>query len=112
MIPLFQLNNMANAAFNGSTVQCTQTDHDNFGTQYKHEPGPLKASATSVFINGKPAGVVGDQSICAKALNTTAKVKENSSTVFIENKQAARVDDATDHIGGKITEGSDNVFIG
>lgn len=70
----------------------------------------------SVYINGILASVAGDViaphtilegNVCVPH---TAYVNGGSSTVFFENKPAARQGDSADV--GQIITGSDNVFIG
>lgn len=73
-----------------------------------HVGGQISAGSGDVCINDKPAARVGDP---AKCHGPDDKIVAGSSTVFIDGKSAARAGDATDH-GGKITEGSGNVFIG
>jgi uncharacterized Zn-binding protein involved in type VI secretion len=75
----------------------------------EHVGGPIKSGSPNVFINGKPAARVGDPLGCEDG--STDTITEGSSNVFINGKPAARLGDATDH-GGKISEGSPNVFIG
>lgn len=64
----------------------------------------------SVNINGMLAAVVGDLSPCAAGGPNA--IKQGSSTVNINGLPAARVLDQTVHLGGMISTGSPNVYIG
>jgi uncharacterized Zn-binding protein involved in type VI secretion len=69
-------------------------------------PGTLtSACASTVFINGKPAAVVGTLD------NIPDNIVQGSSTVFIENKAAARVGDPLSS-GAVVSSGSPNVITG
>lgn len=106
---------MPKAAFNGSSVTCSQVDQDGSGNQYTHVPQTLVATAVTVFINNNKAALKGDTSKCAPAFPTSpsiSSVQDGSSSVKIEGKSAARVGDKTNHLQGKITSGSSNVTIG
>ena len=63
------------------------------------------AVASTVFINGKPAAVVGSQDI------TPSPITQGSSTVNIEGKAAARVGDPLAN-GSSVQSGSPDVNIG
>jgi uncharacterized Zn-binding protein involved in type VI secretion len=63
------------------------------------------AVASTVFINGKPAAVVGSQD------TTPSPITQGSSTVNIENKAAARIGDPVAN-GSTVNSGSPNVVIG
>ena len=67
-------------------------------------PGP-----SNVFIGGQPAAAVGYFCTCVSAAPDSIAV--GSSSVYINNLQAARQGDQTAH-GGKITVGCPNVMIG
>lgn len=75
-----------------------------------HVGGPIKGpGAKKTKIAGLSAARKGDKATCGcGALDPIAK---GSTTVIIEGKQAARVDDPTAH-GGKIVKGEDTVIIG
>lgn len=77
-----------------------------------HGPGKIQAAgAAKVFVNGKAAAVEGDTCQCTAEPGNS--VKKGSSTVSIGSKKAARLMDFTSHmVGGSITSGSSNVFIG
>jgi len=97
---------------------CTQVDVDNSGSPLPpHVPSALKSSGkvTNVRINGKLAAVVGDISDCSNfnpAINETSFIQSGSSSVKIQGTAAARKDDPTNHLLGKVKTGSPNVNIG
>ncbi len=62
----------------------------------------------NVLIGGVPAAVIGDNAVCAGAIDT---IIAGSATVLVNGKPAARVGDATAH-GGTITAGCVTVLIG
>lgn len=77
-------------------------------------PVPLAEGSSNVFINGQPAGRVGDHYSahgCPAHPGHQDVIATGSSTVFINGKPAARVGDAVS-IGGTVQGGSGNVFIG
>ena len=63
------------------------------------------ACASTVFINGKPAAVVGSQD------TTPSPITSGSSTVNIEGKPSARVGDPLAN-GSTIQSGSPDVMVG
>jgi uncharacterized protein involved in type VI secretion and phage assembly len=75
--------------------------------QIPHQGGKILTGALSILINGKPAARVGDLSPCTILVD---KVISGALSVFFEGRKAARVNDVTQH-GGRITSGSENVFI-
>lgn len=77
-------------------------------------PTPLAEGSPNVFINGKPAGRVGDHYAshgCIVHSSHQDVITTGSSTVFINGRPAARIGDAVS-IGGAVQDGSGNVFIG
>ena len=77
-------------------------------------PIELSEGSDNVFINGKPAGRMGDAYPihgCDEHAPHIGVIAEGSGTVFINGKPAGRVDDPVS-CGGNVAEGSDNVFIG
>lgn len=77
-------------------------------------PVPLVEGSPNVFINGRPAGRVGDHYAshgCVTHPGHQDVIAAGSGTVFINGKPAARVGDAVS-IGGSVQAGSGNVFIG
>lgn len=75
---------------------------------------PLVEGSPNVFINGRPAGRVGDHYSahgCIVHGSHQDVITEGSSTVFINGRPAARVGDAVS-IGGSVAQGSGDVFIG
>ena len=74
-----------------------------------HVGGPiLPPGAVTVLIAGLPAATVGDLLLCAGGPDS---IVIGSSTVFINQKPAARMGDMTAH-GGTIVAGCPNVIIG
>ncbi len=74
-----------------------------------HVGGTITAAgAGNVMINKVPAAVMLDACTCGAPGN---QIMSGSSSVFIGNKSAARMNDPTTH-GGQITGGSPNVNIG
>ena len=77
--------------------------------------------STDVFCNSKGVERKGDPTAAHTIPNgasppvcvshSGAVINVGSSTVFVNNKAIARVDDSCD-LGGAITEGSGNVFAG
>ncbi|WP_303229403.1 PAAR domain-containing protein [uncultured Dialister sp.] len=77
-------------------------------------PTALVSGSPNVFINGKPAGRVGDTYAphgCNVHPSHSGHVSSGSGSVFINGKPAARVGDPVS-CGGTVAEGSGNVFIG
>lgn len=73
-----------------------------------HVGGPVMTGSGDVLIGGLPAARVGDQCFCVGPID---KIAKGSSTVFINGKAAARINDPTEH-GGIITFGVTTVLIG
>lgn len=74
-----------------------------------HVGGPITGpGASTVWIAGKRAALVGDRCICTGALN---RVVAGSSGVLIEGKPAVRMNDRTAH-GGIVVKGCATVLIG
>ena len=77
-------------------------------------PVPLVEGSPSVYINGRPAGRVGDHYSahgCVTHPGHQDVIAAGSSKVVINGKPAARVGDAVS-IGGAVQDGSGNVVIG
>ena len=68
----------------------------------------LPPGSTNVMIGGLPAATAGDMCVCTGPPDS---ILMGSSTVLINNKQAARMGDSTVH-GGTITGGCPTVNIG
>ena len=85
-----------------------------------HTTTTVEGPSTNVFCNTKGVERKGDPTaahtiensatppVCVSHLG--AVINAGSSTVFVNGKAIARVDDSCD--GGQITEGSSNVFAG
>lgn len=72
-----------------------------------HVGGPISGPcAPNVLIGNVPAAVLGDMCVCVGPPDT---ITQGSSKVFINNKPAARLGDATAH-GGKIVVGFPTVI--
>ena len=74
----------------------------------------LITGSPNVFINGKPAGRVGDSYDshgCLLHPSHNDQIISGSSKVFINGMPAARVGDRVSN-NSTVGEGSDNVFIG
>ena len=77
-------------------------------------PTELSEGSDTVFINGKPAGRMGDAYVihsCKTHAPHIGVIAAGSGTVFINGKPAGRVDDPVS-CGGNVAEGSDDVFVG
>ncbi|MCM1059474.1 MAG: PAAR domain-containing protein [Eubacterium sp.] len=77
-------------------------------------PSALAEGSPNVFINGKPAGRLGDNYEshgCLVHAPHQDNISSGSATVFINGIQAGRVDDSVS-IGGSVRDGSSNVYIG
>ena len=77
-------------------------------------PVPLVEGSPNVYINGRPAGRVGDHYSahgCVTHPGHQDVIAAGSSKVVINGKPAARVGDAVS-IGGAVQDGSGNVVIG
>lgn len=77
-------------------------------------PVPLVEGSPNVYINGRPAGRVGDHYTshgCVTHPGHQDVIAAGSSKVVINGKPAARIGDAVS-IGGTVQDGSDNVIIG
>ncbi len=75
---------------------------------------PLVEGSPNVFINGQPAGRVGDHYAshgCVVHPGHQDVIAAGSGSVFINGKPAARVGDSVS-IGGTVQNGSGDVFIG
>ena len=77
--------------------------------------GPATQGSADVIVNGKPSVRKGDggvHSACCGSNTWTAQ--GSSNTVLINEKQAFRMTDPTDHCGGAGTliEASSNVIVG
>ena len=74
-----------------------------------HVGGPIVGPGVATVLIGKlPAAVVGDNCVCVGPPDAIVK---GSSTVFINNRPAARLGDSTAH-GGQIVLGCFTVIIG
>ena len=76
-------------------------------------PVPLVEGSPNVYINGRPAGRVGDHYSahgCVTHPGHQDVIAAGSSKVVINAKPAARVGDAVS-IGGPVQDGSRNVVI-
>ncbi len=77
-------------------------------------PVPLVEGSPNVYINGRPAGRVGDHYSthgCVTHPGHQDVIAAGSSKVVINGKPAARIGDAVS-IGGAVQDGSGNVIIG
>ena len=77
-------------------------------------PIALAAGSPNVFVNGVPAGRVGDSyspHSCPAHPPHSGVIASGSGTVFINNSPAGRVDDPVS-CGGSVAAGSPNVFVG
>lgn len=77
-------------------------------------PTELCEGSPNVFINGRPAGRVGDKykpHSCFIHAPHQDSIASGSATVFINGIQAGRIGDAV-QIGGSVRDGSPNVYIG
>lgn len=77
-------------------------------------PAPLAEGSPNVFINGQPAGRVGDKYASHSCIVHPAhqdSIAAGSATVFINSIPAGRIGDAVE-IGGSVRDGSPTVFIG
>jgi uncharacterized Zn-binding protein involved in type VI secretion len=73
-----------------------------------HVGGPEISGSPDVITGFLPQGRVGDSLICVPAID---KVKQGSSNVLVNNREAARIGDPTAH-GGVIVTGCPTVIIG
>lgn len=74
-----------------------------------HVGGPVSGpGAPTVLIEGMPAAVLGDITICTGPPDT---IVMGSTTVLVEGKPLARMGDPTAH-GGSIIIGSATVIVG
>lgn len=77
-----------------------------------HNAGQIKSGSGNVFINGKAAARAHvDTAICTQHVPVPQILAQGSDSVYINGQPAARVGDKT-VCDGKISAGSDNVFIG
>lgn len=77
-------------------------------------PAELCEGSPNVFINGRPAGRVGDKYKshgCFAHAPHQDYIATGSTTVYINGKQAGRIGDDVE-IGGTVRDGSFNVYIG
>src|SRR3569832_1807419 len=77
--------------------------------------GPAISGSPNVLTNGRPSLRVDDPGMHAACCGTnTWTAKAGAQTVFINNKAAHRLGDATKHCGGMgmLIEGSNNVMVG
>lgn len=77
-------------------------------------PVPLASGSPDVYINGRPAGRVGDPYSghgCRIHPAHVGTISSGSATVYINGRKAGRVSDAVS-CGGAVQEGSDDVMIG
>ena len=74
-----------------------------------HVGGKIISGSKNIIINNRPAARVGDMTACAEG--SIGKIASGSKTVTFNHKSAARQNDQTSH-GGKISTGSNNVYIG
>ena len=77
--------------------------------------GPIKQGSDNVFTNGLNAARKTDPGFAAPCCNQNSfEINAGSASVFINDKPAARLGDATKHCGGMgtIINGSPNVMIG
>lgn len=77
-------------------------------------PVPLAEGSPNVYINGRPAGRVGDHYMshgCVTHPSHQDVIAAGSSKVVINGKPAARIGDAVS-IGGAVCDGSGNVIFG
>lgn len=77
-------------------------------------PRPLAEGSPDVFINGIPAGRVGDAYAphgCPVHAPHSGVIASGSGTVFINGQAAGRIGDPVS-CGGSVAEGSSNVIIG
>lgn len=116
---------MAKAARKGDSITGTTSGehgghYDEWGSPI-HGPCSISGTISSncspnVFINGKAAVFIGSnttESDCCDS-GRTGTVSAGSSSVFVNGKRMARINDSiTPHNGtGKISGGSPNVFVG
>ncbi|WP_268801716.1 PAAR domain-containing protein [Piscirickettsia litoralis] len=71
--------------------------------------GHIAAGSPNVFINKRPAARVKDPGRYCIAV--TNRVTEGAQTVFINGKPAAKKTSSMS-LSGRVTDGSDSVFIG
>ena len=77
-------------------------------------PRPLAEGSPDVYINGIPAGRVGDAYVahgCPAHPPHTGVITSGSGTVFINGRAAGRIGDPVAR-GGSVAGGSPNVFVG
>lgn len=77
-------------------------------------PVPLAGGSPDVFINGRPAGRVGDHYAfhgCVLHAGHQDVIAAGSASVFINGRPAARAGDSVSS-GGAVQDGSADVFIG
>lgn len=77
-------------------------------------PRPLAEGSPNVYINGSPAGRVGDAYTthgCPVHAPHSGVIASGSGTVFINGRAAGRIGDPVS-CGGSVSIGSSNVFVG
>lgn len=77
-------------------------------------PTALSSGSPDVFINGKPAGRVGDPYVahgCLVHAPHSGTIASGAPHVFINGKAAGRVGDPVS-CGGSVAQGSSDVVIG
>lgn len=77
-------------------------------------PRPLAGGSPNVYINGIPAGRVGDAYTthgCPAHAPHSGVIASGSGTVFINGRAAGRIGDPVS-CGGSVAVGSPNVFVG
>lgn len=77
-------------------------------------PSALSGGSLNVFVNGKPAGRVGDSyspHSCPAHPPHSGTIASGSSSVFINGIPAGRIGDPVS-CGGGVAAGSPNVFVG
>lgn len=77
-------------------------------------PHPLAEGSPNVYINGIPAGRVGDAYAthgCPVHAPHSGVIASGSGTVFINGRAAGRIGDPVS-CGGSVAVGSQNVFVG
>lgn len=110
---------MPKAARLGDLVKGMTSGEHHGHTDNPHDPcelnGVISKGSNNVFINGKPASIVGNDVSETDCDGTgTGVLTKGSSTVFINGKPAVRMGDkTTPHDGtAEVITGSSNVFIG
>lgn len=74
----------------------------------------LSGASTTVYVNGRGAGRVGDPYVahgCPVHPSHVGQIASGSTTVYIDGISAGRIGDSVS-CGGSVAEGSSDVFIG